>query len=413
MTRNDEIPGGYVLHRLEGVSLGRQHILLPARLHDEISAAREALEERALTEAEDRSGSIWAGPPAKARKKSGIGGIDAEEEEEELALTPQEGPASHECAVHSRDEPLKMLRRAKQATPDRDRISQLEALYLKLKERGPYRTLALNGDWSSTLSRLDQTHPHFAAVTQVVRERLTLARQSGKPVQIPPLLLLGMAGVGKTHYAQALAAAVGTSHRQLQFDTAVTDAALIGSEKRWANTAYGALFEEVVLGEHANPVIVLDELDKALRDNRNDALAPLHSLLERVTSCRTRDISLDFQFDASHVIWICTANDPMLIPQPLRTRMKEFTIHFPSADQSIRIAREVARKAVTEIAPPEFEEPADDIGVVLGHLTAREAYHATADAVARAVAAGRLRLERTDFPADVRYEDEGASGWLH
>jgi ATP-dependent Lon protease len=169
-----------------------------------------------------------------------------------------------------------------------------------------------------------------------------------------------------------------------------------------------------VLGQHANAVFVLDEIDKALRDKRSDPLAPLHSLLEPVTSTRVRDISLDFEFDASHVIWIATANYPWRVPQPVRSRMKEFWIQFPTAEESIQIAREVVRSAVAEVAPSNFESPGDDIGVLLGHLTAREVYQATSDAVAHAVAGGRMRLDRRDFTAEVTAEnDESASGWLH
>lgn len=412
MTGRDEIPAGFGVYRPDGESYGAKHLLLPAWLNEEISASREARKQRELIQGDDRKVNLRFGQQPIPPKRTSIGEVNLEEEDEELRLLPRENSWGYEIPVFARDEPLNMLRRAKQSTPDRDRLEQLEGLYLKLKKRGRYRAITPGPDWRSALARLDQSNPHFAAVTQVVRERLMLAEQSGRPAHIPPLLLSGIAGVGKTHYAKALASAVGTSYRQLQLDTPTSDTALMGNEKRWANTAYGVLFEEVVLGEHANPVIVLDEIDKALRDKRSDPLAPLHSVLERVTSCRTRDVSLDFEFDASNVIWVATANDPWLIPQPLRTRMKEFTIRFPTAEQSIQIVGEVARKVIEEIAPDGFDV-GGDIGVMLGHLTAREAYQAICDAIARAVAAGRLRLERSDFAAEVLFEDERALGCLH
>jgi ATP-dependent Lon protease len=412
MVDKNDIPAGYAEYRPEGARYGTEYLLLPAAVKDDIVAAREAEEARARAESQKQADS-WLTRPAPNSTKSRVGDVNVDEEERELADAPEESPSSDEWPVFTRDQPLQMLRRAKEGTPDRDRIFQLEALYLKLKELGRFRTIAPSPDWTSTLAKLDETHPHFAPVTQIVRQRLALAEQTCKPVRIPPLLLLGTAGVGKTHYSKALATAIGTSHRQLQLDTAVTESALMGSEKRWANTAYGALFEEIALGQHANPVFVLDELDKALRDKRSDPLAPLHSLLEQVTSTRTRDISLDFEFDASHVIWIATANYTWRIPQPIRSRMKEFWIEFPTAEQSIQIAREVARTAVSDLAPEKFEQPGKDIGVLLGHLTAREVFQATSDAVAHAVAAGRLRLERTDFAADVIADDVDVQGWLH
>jgi ATP-dependent Lon protease len=412
MIEKNDIPPGFAEYRPDGARYGTEYLLLPVAVKHDIVAAREAEEARARAESQKEADS-WPTRPTASSTKSRIGDVDLDEEERELAECSDEPTPSDQWPVFTRDEPLKMLRRTKEGTPDRDRIFQLEALYLKLKELGRFRTIAPSPNWASAFARLDETHPHFAPVTQVVRQRLALAERNGKPVRIPPLLLLGTAGVGKTHYSKALAAAIGTSHRQLQLDTAVTESALMGTEKRWANTAYGALFEEIALGQHANPVFVLDELDKALRDKRSDPLAPLHSLLEQVTSACTRDISVDFEFDASHVIWIATANYPWRIPQPIRSRMKEFWIQFPTAEQSIQIAREVARTAVADLAPDKFEQPGKDIGVLLGHLTAREVFQATSDAVAHAVAAGRLRLERADFSADVIFEDAHGEAWLH
>jgi ATP-dependent Lon protease len=412
MIEKNDIPPGFAEYRPDGARYGTEYLLLPAAVKHDIVAAREAEEARARAESQKQADS-WVTRPTACSTKSRIGDVDLDEEERELAACSDETTASGQWPVFTRDQPLTMLRRAKEGTPDRDRIFQLEALYLKLKELGRFRTIAPSPDWESAFARLDETHPHFAPVTQVVRQRLALAGRNGKPVRIPPLLLLGTAGVGKTHYSKALAAAIGTSHRQLQLDTAVSEAALMGSEKRWANTAYGALFEEIALGHHANPVFVLDELDKALRDKRSDPLAPLHSLLEQVTSTRTRDISLDFEFDASNVIWIATANYPWRIPQPIRSRMKEFWIQFPTAEESIQVAREVARSAVADVAPKNFDPPGKEIGVLLGHLTAREVYQATTDAVAHAVEAGRLRLERCDFASEVIAEDPSPARWLH
>jgi ATP-dependent Lon protease len=413
MIAKNDVPAGFAVYQLDRATYGSEFLLLPVALNDDLVGAREAEEERARAESQKKSEISWLGPAKPTSAKARSGEVDLEEEERELASSSEEEAPSDQCAVFTRDQPLKMLRRAKEGTPDRDRIAQLEALYLKLKELGRFRTVAPSPDWGSALAKLDETHPHFATVTQVVRQRLVLAERTGNPIRIPPLLLLGTAGVGKTHYSKALAAAIGTSYRQLQLDTAVSEAALMGSEKRWANTAYGALFEEVALGQHANPVFVLDELDKSLRDKRSDPLAPLHSLLEQVTSIRTRDISLDFEFDASNVIWIATANYPWRIPQPIRSRMKEFWIQFPTAEESIQVAREVARSAVADVAPQNFDPPGKEIGVLLGHLTAREVYQATTDAVAHAVEAGRLRLERCDFAAEVIAEDSSPARWLH
>jgi len=415
MRRSDEMPPGFALHHVEDGLFGVQRdLIVPAWLKDELVTKRTA--ERPYNKAPAAAGTPTAlAPMATAQRKRKIRAveIDIEEEMEEFDHSPDESVLPGKCPVYERGEPLQMLRAGKESTPDKDRVAQLQTLYLKLKGMGRHRHVTPSPTWRDGFVRIDNSHPHFAAVTQVVRERLILAEQTGMPAQIPPLLLLGQAGIGKTHFARTLAAAIGTSFRQLSFDSGVTDAALVGSEKRWANTSYGALFEEICVGEHANPVILLDEIDKSLRDKRSDPLAPLHSLLEPVSARTIRDISLDFSFDASNVIWIATANYPLRIPQPLRTRFKEFWLEFPKAEDSIKIAREVARTVVEQLAPASFEAPGEDIGLLLGHLTAREVYHAVSDAVARAVGDGRRRLERTDFPADVLCDEDMAANLLH
>lgn len=412
MRRIDDLPPGFGLYRSDTSLFGSNlDLLVPVPLLEEIEAARlakSALDHREEEQKESRT-------PAHSRP-SLASSLDQKIHEEQAALESEPDDENRpECGypVFERTEPLRMLRNVQEATPDRDRHAQIQRLHSKLKGLGRYRSVTGGELCHDGLRALDRSHPHFREVTQLVRERLLLSDETHRPPQIPPILLLGPAGVGKTHFSKALADAIGTTFCEMHFDTALTDSALLGSEKRWGNTSYGLLFEQICLGDSANPVILLDELDKAPADRRHDPLAPLHGLLEPVSARTVTDISVDFTFDASLVIWIATANNPLRIPQTLRSRFRQFVIDFPKAEHSIQIAAEVARSVVERIAPAGFAPPSREIGVLLGHLTAREAHQATSDAVARAVAAGRLQLERGDFSAEVLLEDDNASGWLH
>lgn len=412
MRRTENLPAGFALYRADSSVFGSNHdLLVPVRLLEEITAAR--LAEHARDEAEDDHKESRTLSQSRPSHTSSLD-QKIQEEHAELDVEPgDEDLLRTAYPVFERTEPLRMLRNVQEGTPDRDRHAQIQRVHSKLKELGRYRSVTGSDVWREGLAALDRSNPHFREVTQLVRERMLLSDQTHRPPQIPPILLLGPAGVGKTHYSKSLAQAIGTSYCDLHFDTAITDAALLGSDKRWGNTNHGLLFQQICLGTNANPVILLDELDKAPADRRSDPLAPLHGLLEPVSARAAKNISLDFTFDASLVIWVATANNPLRIPQPLRTRFREFVIDFPEAEQSIQIAAEVARSVVEQIAPAGFAPPGREIGVLLGHLTAREAYQATSDAVARAVAAGRLHLERSDFSAEVLLEEESAAGWLH
>lgn len=411
MRRSDKLPAGFGLYSTDTHTFGSSHdLLVPVRILEEIESERLAASEPDCDEKEQDK----RPPPPSPTRSPLLSELDRKIQEEQAALEVA-GDELLEAGypVYDPTQPLGMLRKVQESTPDRDRQAQIQRVFNKLKELGRYRSVTGSDGWRQGLARLDRSHPHFGDVTQLVRERLLLSEQTDKPPQIPPILLLGPAGVGKTHYVQAVAEAIGTSYCEIHFDTALTDAALLGSDKRWGNTSYGLLFQQICLGANANPVILLDELDKAPADRRNDPLAPLHGLLEPVSARRVTDISLDFTFDASLVIWIATANNPLRIPQPLRSRFREFIIGFPEAEHSIQIAEEVARSVVAQLAPAGFAPPGREVGVLLGHLTAREAYQATSDAVAKAVAAGRLHLERCDFSAEVLLDEENAVGWLH
>ena len=69
---------------------------------------------------------------------------------------------------------------------------------------------------------------------------------------------------------------------------------MLGSERRWSSMQPGILFDLVCLGTHANPIVILDEIDKGGSQRQWDPLAPLHTLLEPSTASKVRDISVDF-----------------------------------------------------------------------------------------------------------------------
>ncbi len=171
----------------------------------------------------------------------------------------------------------------------------------------------------------------------------------------------------------------------------------------------------VCLSDRAAPVIVLDELDKVAEHTHGGSpLAPLHSLLEPVTSSAVTDISAGIQFDASHVFYVATANNLRLVPAPIQSRFQVFRIETPTAEQSIELACAVA--ASVHARHSGFEAPHKRVITLLAHLTPREQVQALEHAYAQAAVNGRKNLVRHDLPAEVLQADgeEAASGhFLH
>lgn len=412
-------PAGFsFFRRYLGCDFGREQIqlLVPNALADTLSAQEKALREEEDAQARQRAMRV----PAPLNSSTPYGRTDPEDETpSKPVLEPVPGKDYNprkEHPVFSLAQFELRQSRGKLSTPDRDAHKRDEELFKQLRIKGSLRKIAMPAGGAKALAKLRRQQPHFHEVVDLVAHQLALSKASRRPLRIPPLLLIGEAGVGKTHFAQALAQALGAPVRRQSYDSDVTSAVLTGSERKWGNTHSGVLFELLCLGDHANPILILDEIDKAGRDMRQDPLAPLHTLLEPSTSGKVRDISVEFEFDASLVIWIATANRPQRIPQSLRSRFREFWIELPGAEQALEMAGTVMKKFIADLAVPKFEPPRREIVAQLAHLTPRELYQVTEQAVAAAVTQGRRHLTLSDLPADLIDECPGAgksTGWLH
>ena len=89
---------------------------------------------------------------------------------------------------------------------------------------------------------------------------------------------------------------------------------LTGASAQWHNARPGKVAQTLIEGEYANPVVVLDEVDKSGGDHRYDPMGALYSLLERDTAASFKDEFIDVDMDASHILWIATANDERRSP---------------------------------------------------------------------------------------------------
>ena len=239
--------------------------------------------------------------------------------------------------VYAFDAPGKLFARSGLNTSDKDIRKRDDELYRKMTASTLLRDIAMPKDIAQVLETLRLSQPHFGAVIDLIRGQLLLGERTNKTVRIPPILLDGAPGLGKTHFAMELAKALGTTIKRISFDSAVTSATLMGSERRWSNTQFGAVFELICLGQYANPIIVLDEVDKIDSLREWNPLAPLHTLLEPSTAKCVRDISVDFEFDASLITWIATSNRKRLLPESLRSRFREFEIVKPNAQEAIQL----------------------------------------------------------------------------
>ncbi|WP_428003687.1 AAA family ATPase [Acidovorax sp.] len=324
-----------------------------------------------------------------------------------------QGPLSWlHVPVYAWDEPLKLLERAA-LTPDKELHRRGKDLYRQLRKshvsqgRPVGYPLAAHESVLNDLKRIGQLMPHFAQVLSFIRNSLILSHARKQPMCVPPILMLGDPGIGKTHFSIELAKALQVPVHRHAFDSGITETALTGSDSRWSNTSPGLMFEALVLGPSASPVILLDEIDKARKGERADPVAPLHTLLEPVSARAVTDISVNFTFDASHVVWIATGNQAARVPSTIRSRFREFLINAPQGEAAILAAHVVAQTVLARMGPALFDPPDKRIVVALAHLPARQQIQALETAFAQALANGSRAVQLHHLPANVLGTERG------
>lgn len=277
----------------------------------------------------------------------------------------------------------------------------LTALYGKMKHLGGHRFVVKPSN-TDGLDALYERCPNFVDVIDDLRRHVALSVSGNEPVTFTPILLLGEPGVGKTHFARHLAEVLGTGYEFISMSSLTAGWILSGASSQWQHARPGKVAQTLIDGDFANPVVVLDEVDKAGGDARYDPLGALYGLLEADTASHFRDEYVEVDLDASHILWVSTANDEHALPEPILSRMNVFEIPRPDRDQARVIAATLYRETVAEHSwgfPP---EASDEVLDSLTGLPPREMRKALMMALGNAKLDGRDALSARDFVATLR-----------
>ena len=282
--------------------------------------------------------------------------------------------------------------------PEREH-EHLRTTYERMLERGPDR-FQVKPSGIPEMAGLYAQLPNFTEVLDDVRRHVALAQDSRDGLEVTPMLLLGPPGIGKTHFAKKLAELLGTGMSLVPMNSMTAGWLLSGSSSQWKGSKPGRVFETLVDGQYANPVMVVDEIDKAGADSQYDPLGALYNLLEHDTAHAFVDEFAEVPIDASQVIWITTANDERSIPEPILNRMNVFEIEAPSPEA----ARQIARQLYTSIRADHDwgrllnPEPRDDVLDHLATLAPREMRRALMTGFGNARLAQRDEVHVDDLP---------------
>lgn len=258
-------------------------------------------------------------------------------------------------AVHSRpdvpairlfedDDLVAAFRGAEYASADRDSARRTQGLLLQLAERGPWSPIQLVEVPTAyaRLRELMERYPNFSALFDMVTEQVTLSQLRGGVLKLPPLLLEGPPGIGKSMVVSELAEALGLEYSFQAVGQMETGGQLVGSAATWSNTRVGAVFDVLTKAASANVVVQLDEIDKIGGDGRFPIEPALLTLLEPTTARVFEDQSIPgLRLDASHLLFIATANDARALSPAVRSRFEIIKVAAPSKDQALAVVRSV------------------------------------------------------------------------
>lgn len=204
----------------------------------------------------------------------------------------------------------------------------------------PERDLAV-GPENAVFDDLNNRFPNFGEVVQYWRLQATISRRLGAPFRSAPILLGGDPGLGKTYFAHEAAKAMSLHYTEINMATVSANFVLSGGSLQWSEGSVGFIAKSLVESPIANPMMLLDEIDKARGSYKYDALGPFYPLLETHSASRFKDEALELELDTSYVNWILTANILDNIPTPILSRAKIFIIELPTKQQLPSIVKSI------------------------------------------------------------------------
>ncbi|UEM03456.1 AAA family ATPase [Skermanella rosea] len=242
--------------------------------------------------------------------------------------------------------------------------------------------LAAMPDPDEYRSDLRSAFPWCTEIIDVITGELALAARLGRPhFALPPLLLIGHSGVGKSRLARCIAGYAGVPFTQLSAGGASDSRALAGTARGWAS-AHPCL-PLMVMRTHgvANPLLCVEEIDKAADSRHNGRISDvLLTMVEPATARQYYDECLQMPADLSAVSWVLTANHADRVDPLLRARCRVLQVPRPRPEHFGVIMAGLTEDVADEfgVAVSDLPEPPGEVveamrsGFAAGELNARQ-----------------------------------------
>ncbi|KAH1035385.1 hypothetical protein AAZX31_20G087200 [Glycine max] len=214
-----------------------------------------------------------------------------------------------------------------------------------------------NFDVTRAQKILDEDHYGLTDVKERILEFIAVGKLRGTS-QGKIICLSGPPGVGKTSIGRSIARALNRKFFRFSVGGLADVAEIKGHRRTYIGAMPGKMVQCLKNVGTANPLVLIDEIDKLGRGHAGDPASALLELLDPEQNANFLDHYLDVTIDLSKVLFVCTANVVEMIPNPLLDRMEVVAIAGYITDEKMHIARDYLEKTTREacgIKPKQVE----------------------------------------------------------
>ncbi len=284
---------------------------------------------------------------------------------------------------------------------------------LKAKKLGPRRKVATAPQFSE-LKKLAALFPNFSEAITIVEQRVHLSMLTlENSFRLPPLLLSGPPGTGKSEFSRRLANLLKVPAVFIDIASLEASFKITGLDSGYTSGTPGLIWS-ALQNECMSPVIVLDEIEKQPTSTKDSGSGIFLNMLEPSTAAHWQDSALRLPVNASRIFWIATCNSSDLIDPALRSRFVELEIQIPDENQLIAVIRSIHRDLLEQEDWGKFVDPVLDETCVacLQNLAPRQIKQAIEDGYAQAASQGRRRLQKKDLKIQKQIHRSNRIGFI-